>query len=707
MEMHDTLILSPHFWRVPVGTCQSAFLGERDSYIINSSTEHLEAEMNVGDFVTSAESIQEQSQRYFVLKKLVEVEVLLKHFHGTNIPKFRTPSNASRPMLGRQVHQPEDVAIANLILPDTVDGICDQFVFVDDYLDPSLPDIGTKTFPMGSWMPLKLVGKAPLIGPVFSPGDHDSPCPQCLRTTILGNQPLKKWLLREGYLWEEKIPIAYSSASVERIIPVVRKCLGQIFATRGRNSVYSIDPEDLTYRVHELRKVPDCQYCGGGRVGKAPIPEGIELRRCLKTQDADGGSRSVPAQSTLSRLMPYVSPLTGLVCELNRLPEGSSNSVVVFESAFHKLPASQSRIRGSDFIQSCLGKGLSETQSKVSALSEAIERLACQYRGDEYHFSGEEGGLEGRFLRPDKLALYSEKQYGGRLAPIQNLPEKLKVPRPYRAEEPLDWTICWSLTKKDWCKTPLTYCYANTPFDAQAVIRFNSNGCASGNTREEAILQGFYELIERDATAIWWYNRVPRPSVDMSGMDRGAMRRISAFLKADWNYWVLDLTHDFAIPVLAAIGRHKRTGEFRFGFGCHFNPMTASDRALTELCQLVAIGESHSREFDFRSINPEPYLFPSVAGKTFLQQYMRPEEEDIAEDIRSFIEKLEALDFEILVHDYPRPDFPLSVVKVIVPGLCHIWPQFGNERLYTMPVQVDWRTRRLSEEELNPMALLV
>ena len=36
----------------------------------------------------------------------------------------------------------------------------------------------------------------------------------------------------------------------------------------------------------------------------------------------------------------------------------------------------------------------------------------------------------------------------------------------------------------------------------------DSNGCAAGNTREEAIVPGFLELVERDAYAIWWYNRL-------------------------------------------------------------------------------------------------------------------------------------------------------------------------------------------------------
>ena len=48
-----------------------------------------------------------------------------------------------------------------------------------------------------------------------------------------------------------------------------------------------------------------------------------------------------------------------------------------------------------------------------------------------------------------------------------------------------------------------------------AAFHADSNGCAAGNTLEEAIVQGFLELVERDAYAIWWYNRLQRAEVDL------------------------------------------------------------------------------------------------------------------------------------------------------------------------------------------------
>ena len=40
-------------------------------------------------------------------------------------------------------------------------------------------------------------------------------------------------------------------------------------------------------------------------------------------------------------------------------------------------------------------------------------------------------------------------------------------------------------------------------------------------------------------------------------------------------------------------------------------------------------------------------------------------------------------------------------------GLCHIWPELGNQRLYRVPVTMGWRDTPLQEAELNPQALYV
>ena len=81
-----------------------------------------------------------------------------------------------------------------------------------------------------------------------------------------------------------------------------------------------------------------------------------------------------------------------------------------------------------------------------------------------------------------------------------------------------------------------------------------SNGCAAGNTLEEAIIQGFLELVERDAYAIWWYNRLQRAEVDLDKLGDSYIRDLRAhFAALGHGLWVLDVTSDLSIPVVIAV----------------------------------------------------------------------------------------------------------------------------------------------------------
>src|SRR5205085_6632739 len=101
-------------------------------------------------------------------------------------------------------------------------------------------------------------------------------------------------------------------------------------------------------------------------------------------------------------------------------------------------------------------------------------------------------------------------------------------------------------------------------------------------------LQGLLELIERDATAIWWYQRVARPALALDDVDDPFVQELRAdYAREGWHVHVLDLTHDIGIPVYAAIARHHALDRHALGFGCHLQAGIALGRALTELNQLL------------------------------------------------------------------------------------------------------------------------
>ena len=160
------------------------------------------------------------------------------------------------------------------------------------------------------------------------------------------------------------------------------------------------------------------------------------------------------------------------------------------------------------------GKGETDTQAKVSCLAEAVERYCAGYFGDEKRRTARLEDIGESAVDPRALLQFSADQYRRRDNTNAGPSSAFTfVPMPFDPTRAIDWTPAWSLTHERTVFLPSLYCYFRYPPDpTHDFCRPDSNGCASGNTLEEAILQGLMELIERDACAIWWYNRACSPA---------------------------------------------------------------------------------------------------------------------------------------------------------------------------------------------------
>ncbi|WP_051227856.1 YcaO-like family protein [Oceanospirillum beijerinckii] len=432
----------------------------------------------------------------------------------------------------------------------------------------------------------------------------------------------------------------------------------------------------------------------------------IELKSCSVEFNKDGGSRHICPSETVAKLKPLIDPVTGVISTLEELASEGDYPVKIYRTAFYKAlpPKDIAKIAEDSFVQTCLGKGVTHEQSRASALCEAIERYSAQYQGSEPLLLKTPQALGKRYYDFQSLVPYSAAQFDC-FTDANHPDSQLKqAAQPYNGEA-IHWLPTWSLTEEEQVYVPLVSCFANTPFEEDRFGRWHSNGAAAGNTLEEAILQALFELIERDATAIWWYNRIPRPGFDLGRIDPEYYGPLHESLADKHDYWVLDLTHDMGVPVMAAIGRHKGTGGYIFGFGCHLQPELAAQRALTELCQLIPIRNQNGAPFDFDAIVGGPHLNPAADVQP--EAYLFEPSGDIKQDILAIVYKLKALGFETLVLNYSREPLPIKTAKVFIPGLCHIWPQLANERLYHLPVTLSWLTEANTEENINPQALYI
>ena len=579
---------------------------------------------------------------------------------------------------------------------ETRSAIPTLFVFTDDDLDPRLTGLEAKFLKnISQWVLLKLSGEKLMLGPLFL---ASASCYDCFSIQLWRNKSVRKWSSQHNSALRA-IPVVFS---VDHFLSHRRLLLDTLNGImEGQLSVLiTINALTAEITAHPVSAQHHCRQCKGPQQNKQLS---LVLSSRPKTKTNDGGYRSISPAQSIKNLEPIVSSVTGIVHPVNCLT-GDEDALSVYSTAFFKVPQKQGLLKNDDFIQYSLGKGISKEQSKISALSEAIERYNAMYDGTEECVYGKGSELDAKVFFPKALKHYSEDQL---LRFAQNLNGRQAV-KEMHEDMALHWTPAYSLLNQEKAWFPFTFCYSNTPYADEVYVRFDSNGCAAGNTVEEAVLQGFLELIERDAVAVWWYNQISRPGLCLDGLNVDALGKIKNALDEDWDYWVLDITHDFGIPVVVAVGKHKINHEFRLGFGAHPEIAIAVTRALTELYQIIVINNQHKTVFKFNQITDQSFLYPAINRnyKAF-EDYPVVVRPDIKEDVEYCMEQTARLGFDLFVVNTTRPDALLHTVKVIIPGLIFIWPELGNCRLFDLPVQLGWQAFKLLESELNKQELFL
>ena len=573
-------------------------------------------------------------------------------------------------------------------------------VFCDDYLDPRLGAIDAGQRAAGRpWLLVRPAGEQAMAGPLFTPhAGTASACWHCLAHRWQRNHPARA--AQGGPPHDSgRCPPVRAGADLiatrlQALLPTVQRLLAH---TDAAQTVWTLEP----LQAHPVAARPQCPHCGTPglmalrqREPIAPVP-GTHAAR------ADGGWRSVPAETTVQRLSRHVSPLTGVIARVTPLTAETDEALTVYRSEIFRTPAPGSGFLAAPPTQLCLGKGLSAMQARASAMCEAVERYAAFHQGDEAVVVAPAAQLDAPCIPPTALARFSDRQTA-RFA--TDRPPHAVAPGAGQGE-PLWWAPAWSLTADARRYLPLGFCLAHAPAQSQHHVGWTSNGCAAGNTREEAILQGFMELVERDAAAIWWYGQIRRPAIALDGIAAATRQRLARSCGPQWSYWLLDITHDFGIPVVVCVGHHADTGHWAVGFGCSLDRALACERALTEISQLIAAGKGFAVPQQVQA-----FLHPLDGTDAPPQQPAQQADTappDIAQAIAHCVDIARGLGLETIVYDHSRPDIPLYTVKVVVPGLCHIWPELGNPRLRDVPVALGWRSRPLQESEFNPQALYV
>ncbi len=583
-------------------------------------------------------------------------------------------------------------------------------ILVNDYLDRRLAELNKKHVDDKTpWLLVQPSGAFPLAGPVFKPGENA--CWTCLSDRMLRNREIKGFLDRAEAHIVAELPLVQSpfgQGAIQFAAVEIAKAIASGYRTDLRDHIASFDLMGATITKHFVAHRPQCPVCGDKKLQNPKrAPQPVDIRAGTRLIMTSGGYRSVSSRQTVARYRKHVSPLTGVVTKLEKMDGDLPLNTNFFAHHNFSAPAMSVDQLRSGLNGGSSGKGSTAEQAEASALMEAIERYSGIFQGDEIRTARRRFAdfPEGEAILSNDVQYFSETQFARRNEPEPD--GSHPVPDPIDPTAKIEWTPAWSLRDKRFVYLPtglLYFFYEDFHTDF--------NGCAAGNTREEAIVQGFLELVERDAYAIWWYNRLRRAEVDLGEFDDAYIRDIkSQFADHGRSIWVLDITSDLGVPTYVAIMHWMNDGKenIEFGSGAHFDRRIALLRSLTELSQFLSIGEGglrgdRSTLDGITALKLENYPFLQPAGNSVAAPPLGMDVplDNVKEQVEACVEVARRAGYDFLVLDQTRPDVEVPVVRVIVPGLRHFYKRFGPGRLYDVPVKMGLLDQPLREDELTP-----
>jgi len=221
------------------------------------------------------------------------------------------------------------------------------------------------------------------------------------------------------------------------------------------------------------------------------------------------------------------------------------------------------------------------------------------------------------------------------------------------------------------------------------------NGCAAGPTWIAAVTAALFEVLERDAVALWWRGgRAGRPIAMETLAETGANDLMGRIRKGTHGRvtTLIDISSEFEVPCVAAISFNRDGSGFAAGFACRLNAGQACKAAIIEMCQMElghdvvaakrsSLGADSLSEADIRQERRKAGLLPSqthlIDGLMGAVSLRSVEPESLSE----ILSRLASAGFHAYAANLTRAEFGIPVARVIIPGLQPYPSTFISPRL--------------------------
>lgn len=385
-------------------------------------------------------------------------------------------------------------------------------------------------------------------------------------------------------------------------------------------------------------------------------------------------------------------------------------------------------------------------RARGAAIGEAMERYCGNFIPQGLLRSSysalERAGRDA--LDPTSLVLYSPEQYA--------LPGFPFVP--FTRDLPVLWAIGQDMVTGEEVLVPASQVYINYHVGRLREEPQNHfvmySGIAAGRGRADAERAALEELIERDATMIWWMSGSPCQGIDLDSLPELRNLLVTTGDGTQVRYHLIRIPSAFDVPVLGALCHDLGNQTVSLGVACRADPLAAARKALIEAAQLrgFALGlldpqgsvwtamargyldpgvyrpfradrryaESFAPDFhDITDLGSQSQYYLDPATHAHVQRILQPPSHVALESLpqvdgdtrAGLLEQLRQRGLRAISVDVTTPDVALSgmrVVRVVVPGLYPnapaAFPFLGGRRMYEEPAAMGWLSDVLCAEQL-------
>ena len=320
------------------------------------------------------------------------------------------------------------------------------------------------------------------------------------------------------------------------------------------------------------------------------------------------------------------------------------------------------------------GKGANETNARISAIMESFERCLAEQPEVSNDLKGIELNAERVVDTYESLSESYPALY----------PDALLLPQPVAEFTNLEWVMGDDIMNDVEVFVPANAVFhPYSPLRGDQLFRSNTNGLASGNTIEEAVLHGLLEVIERDALSTAEFTRKPGKEIVLSESDGLNYELKKKMEETGIQVKLRLLESDVDVPtVVTALDDTvlKDPALLVMGAGAHLSPEIAITRALTEaaqsrVVQIHGAREDTDRERVVRTFGYEhmkklnSYWFePAEKEETLTQNEMNDSSGDTpAANINTVLERLGGIADGAIIVNLSR-EVSIPVIRAIIPG---------------------------------------